>query len=370
MSASDRSGAMPLSARLIDIGERRIIDEVIRARLLRGRYRNDRIGDDAGIFEPDLKPGEINLISTDPCPTPVVFELLDQDYWHYGRMTAVIGLSDIAAMGGRPHGLVVSTLMHPSMCVSDYIRFLDGLCEACDEWETPVLGGNIRESHDFQVTCTVVGSVERTRLLERSGARPGDRICVIGTMGAFWAGVLSITHLGGDIDSLDDRLRQALLRPRPRLREGALLAASRLVTACMDASDGVGGCLATLGFVNNAKVILDSSLLSPPTAVADVAEALSINPLNLMLSWGNWELVFTADPRNMPELRHYLDSQGVTFQEIGRLANGSDVWLEEAETVRPLTYFGSDRFTNESYMTMGVMNYADWLIRSPLVRPR
>ena len=85
----------------------------------------------------------------------------------------------------------------------------------------------------------------------------------------------------------------------PRIEEGKVLAASGLVTACMDASDGVFGALTELGRVNKLDVCLTE--FEPSSLVTKVASRFNLPALKLMLSWGDWQLVATIREETQAE---------------------------------------------------------------------
>ncbi|MEV4170099.1 AIR synthase related protein [Nonomuraea sp. NPDC049709] len=355
-------------ATLAQYGERAILEDVVLPRF-------GIQSDDCATLAP-VPAGHDIVMTMDPCPTPVVC-LLEQhldgkpvDYWHYGRLTVLINVSDLAAMGARPAGLLVSTVMPADMPMTDYDRFLDGLEEAGEEWGCPVLGGNIKDGDVFTATGTAVGTVPRGTALARTGASTGDLVCVIGDMGLFWSAVLARlrdVRLDG-LDPQDSRaLDQALYRPSAKVEIGMALAAEGLVTACMDASDGVSGCLVELARRNRGSIHLDESLLAPSAPVAYVAEALRVDPRSLMLAWGNWELVVTTPPGRLDALMALAARHGTTCRQIGELRDPKDhLVLLDGEEV---TDFSSERFTNRSYFTHGLNSYADWLLKQTFTVP-
>src|SRR5258707_7017553 len=119
------------------LGERRIVDELVRPRFPSSNVIVG-IGDDCAVLPP-AKPDELLVFTTDPCPIPVICLLGETDFYHYGRMTVLINVSDLAAMGARPLGLLISTVMPEDMLIADYERFLDGAAEASAEWSCPVV---------------------------------------------------------------------------------------------------------------------------------------------------------------------------------------------------------------------------------------
>src|SRR5436309_761620 len=108
---------------LRDLGERRIVKELIAPRFPQSEDQMMGIGDDCAVI-PMCSPDQVLVMTTDPCPTPVVCLIEREDYYHYGRLTALINVSDLAAMGAKPIGLLISTIMPEDMRVADYERFL------------------------------------------------------------------------------------------------------------------------------------------------------------------------------------------------------------------------------------------------------
>jgi thiamine-monophosphate kinase len=373
-AARNRNGAGPRrplllpTSKLGDLGEDAILSDIILPRLSLTDAGVGDIGDDCTEIR---RPGDgtVILATTDPCPMPLVFELEDPDFAHYGRMTMVVNVSDIAAMGGAPIGILISTVMPNSMTVHDYQRFLHGLSEAADGWSCPVLGGNIKDGPEFTATGTAIGSVRADRILRRSGGRDADKICVVGNMGLFWAAVLQ--KLKGRTRAVSassaDQLDEALYRPMPRIREAQILSDSALVTSCIDASDGVGAALAKLARINDLDAIVDPASLMPEQAAIEVAESLELDPVKLSLSWGNWELVLTVPSGGVSELAELSRTHDFPFTVVGEMRRGTGRVCLSTDPRRSVMGFASERFSRTSYFTYGIESYVDWLLNAPLV---
>jgi len=356
-------------ATLGDMGEQRIVRELIQPRFPALAAPLVGIGDDAAVLS--APPHDHVLVWTiDPCPVPVAWQIKQpRDYAHFGWMTAVVNLSDLAAMGATPLGMVVSTVMPEAMIVSDYERFLDGLAEACREWGCPVVGGNIKDGPEFTATGTALGVARTGTVLRRAGAKPGDRVCVVGTMGLFWAAVLAhleeVQGLGSDEQAALD---SSLTRPIARLREGRVLADTGQVSSCMDASDGISACLREIAEVNSVDLIIDADVLVPHPAVRRVAEALGIDHRKLMIAWGNWELVCTMPDESTTSVGERIRSLGTQFSIVGMVQHGSgQVLLTEGSRRAPLANFASERFASTSYFTHGLQAYMEYLKQEPLI---
>lgn len=356
-----------------DLGEARIVKELIIPKFPSVEGHVVGIGDDCVVI-PVPSPDYALAMTIDPCPTPVacLIKALDkpQGMHHYGWLTILINVSDLAAMGAKPMGILISTVMPQGMSVTDYECFLDGLADASREWKCPVIGGNIKDGTEFTATGSAFGAVKVNCVMRRQGVKPGDRVCVIGEMGLFWAAVL--TRLVPDIHldaSQQDFLDRPLFRPVARIQEGVALAESRLATACMDSSDGVIGCLRELASLNQVDIVVNDTSLRPYSAVQQVSTLAGIDARKLMLSWGNWELVCTVSPENYEKAKVLIESLGTPFADIGEAREGTGkVWIEQEGRLGLLANFASERFCATSFFTHGLNSYLDLLRNTPLLQ--
>jgi thiamine-monophosphate kinase len=347
---------------LRDLGEREILNQLIIPRFPAIANQVGKTGDDCAVL-PAPPTGQLLVMTTDPCPTPVVCLLETPNFYHYGRMTVLINISDLAAMGAEPLGIMISTVMPEKMPVAEYERFLEGVADASSEWNCPVVGGNIKDGPFFTASGSALGSVAPEYLLRRTGMGIGDHVCVVGEMGLFWAACLARLFPSRFTDNTHDAiLNKALYKPDAKIMEGRALADSRLVTACIDSSDGVGSCLYELAAANTLDIIIRSSSIQSHPAVESVANAVDIDVRKLMLSWGNWELVCTIPASAVREARVIIESLGTPFYDIGEVQAGKgNVWLEESGGMELLANFASERFSQTSVFTHGLDAYYQYL---------
>ncbi|MBO6526985.1 thiamine-phosphate kinase [Erythrobacter sp.] len=136
-----------------------------------------------------------------------------------------VNLSDLAAKGAEPVGVLVSHMLG-----TDDGGFVAGLREVLDEYGTALLGGDTVRAEGRRVWgCTAIGRATHTPVPDRRNARIGEAIYVTGTLGR---AMLGMSERGsGDVNDL------AYRRPRPLLTEGRKLAPH--VGAMMDVSDGL-----------------------------------------------------------------------------------------------------------------------------------
>lgn len=363
MTAEHSQADQPLAA----LGERRIIAELIKPIFTRSGNVIRGIGDDTAALQ--VTPGCELLVTTDPCPVPVVAILGDDDLWHWGRLTHVISLSDLAASGAKPLGMVVSTIMPEGMSVARYVRYLEALEHYAQIWGCPVIGGNIKDGDEFSSCSTALGEAPIGWSMTRSGMRPLDAVYVVGSIGHFWSAVLTRMNSWNDIEaSYSAIFQKALYEPTPRVAEGQVLGESRRVSACIDASDGLGAALEQLVTANGYNIVIDQSLFDIEPCVRDVANRRGLHPLALALAWGDWQLVFSGRQEDVEVLADKIRSLGSPCQLIGYVdsAAGDGLITKTASgEFRQIRSFASERFRESSYFTHGLESYVHLLELGP-----
>ena len=187
------------------------------------------VGDDAAVLKPFV--GEA-IISTDVAVLGVHLEETLFPIEDLGYKAVMAALSDLAAMGARPRGLVVAVIAPTG---TDLDALHHGVAEAAQLANTPVVGGDLSRGRDVSVAVTVFGECPGRGAVLRSGAKPGDELLVTGPLGRAAAG-LRRRRAGAP---LSDQLVEAHRRPWPRLSEG-MAARGAHAHAMIDLSDGIG----------------------------------------------------------------------------------------------------------------------------------
>lgn len=195
------------------------------------------IGDDCAVL-PWRRSSRL-LVTTDLLVEDVHFLRSRISARDLGYKSLAVNLSDIAAMGGRPLAAFLS-LGLPSGSELGWIdAFFAGLRSLSRSARVPLLGGDTTgTSGPLVVNLAVLGRAHPSRIKLRSGARPGDVVCVTGKLGDSGGGLrvlLEQRSLGQDEACLVRRHH----RPRPHLAEGEWLGRRAAVTAMMDVSDGI-----------------------------------------------------------------------------------------------------------------------------------
>ena len=131
--------------RVREIGEFALIDRIARA-VRRGGVAGGRevvigIGDDAAVLRP--RAGEDVAVTTDALVEGVHFRWTDEPGPALGRRAMAAALSDLAAMGARPLGVVVALAAPPGLSLARVDGLLRGLLAAARRHAAPLVGGNV-----------------------------------------------------------------------------------------------------------------------------------------------------------------------------------------------------------------------------------
>ncbi|MEV6879525.1 thiamine-phosphate kinase [Amycolatopsis sp. NPDC051128] len=333
------SGTTELS--LGELGERGIQEKV-----LRPRYGGtEGFGDDSALLGAVTTPSEL-VATTDSCPTPLVNILAEPDLFHAGWLLATINLSDLAAAGAEPLGLVVNYTLPKSTTVGEFERLLDGVDACCHAHGTKVAGGDIRDGATTQLTATAIGRCVPGSRLGRSGAKAGDRLLLVGSPGHLWAAALVKTGRATLPAPAADELWQRACRPEAQLKAGQLLAATGLARAAMDVSDGLFATVRTLGEANGLGAAVTEEF-EVDELVAEVAEQSGLRPFDLAQTWGDWGLVVATRAEDVGLVTKTLREEGVAAQEIGTLTADPRLTLGTAKA--PWQGIAQERFSASSW---------------------
>ncbi len=295
--------------KLFQLGERKII-RIFEREFGKSKCRNAvvGIGDDACVVKFDNK---LLAISTDAIyqKTHIPREMTPRQI---GKFAVNVNLSDIAAMGAAPLGLVFSFGM-PSGLDENFVGELSkGINEACREHKTCVFGGDTKEHGEIVIAGTAFGSIEN-KILRRSVARVDDLICVTGSIGSAAAGFYCLTK---NLDvKARGRLIKAALEPKARMREGILL--GRYANACIDVSDGLAFSLHEIAKASGVGFLVYEEKIPVDKNVRKVAELSGISLREIVFhKGGDYELLFTISPKKFERMKEEIGSDAAVIGEI------------------------------------------------------
>src|SRR5262249_28943773 len=231
--------------------------------------------------------------------------------WHppqsVGHRCLARGLSDVAAMGGKPVAFFLSLGLPTRLPQSWADEFLHGLTRLARRFKVQLAGGDVSSARKITADIVVLGQIPVGKAVLRSGAKPGDRIYVTGKLGGS-AGMLRRLRHG-------ERARPSASNrhfyPQPRIEVGRWLSRRRLATAMIDLSDGVSVDL---------NHIRDEGRVPATIRAAAIPVAAGAGLKHALHGGEDYELLFTASPK----ARVPANIAGVQVTEIGLIDRQKD----------------------------------------------
>jgi thiamine-monophosphate kinase len=203
-------------------------------------------------------------------------------------------LSDVAAMGASDPA-AVAAYGAPEFDWDHLGAFLDGAVDVCEAVGGEYVGGDLDGHDEFTVATTAIGRIDDP--VRRSGATPGEAVCVTGSLGR--SGAALRLFRAGETERAND-----LFRFRPRIAAGETLAAH--ASAMLDSSDGLARSLHQLADASDCGVAIESPL--PIDPVVDEVAADEAERLELGAFFGeDFELVCTLPPDRVSTVQNRLD---------------------------------------------------------------
>lgn len=238
-----------------------------------------------------------------------------------GWMAVMCSLSDLAAVGADPLGLVISETLPPTLDSTALRELQNGMQEACTAGGTWILGGDTNEGSELAISACALGTLPAERYLTRIGCSPGDVLYASSSLGR--GNAYAYQHF------FDDTGISIRYRPRARVSEGRVL--REFGSSCMDTSDGVLATLDQLMRLNTVGFSLNAeweALLDEEARRFFASRAL---PFWLLLAGphGEFELLFT-----IAQYREHAFTNAA--RQIGWIPQRLGTVIEEPSVVVPV----------------------------------
>lgn len=257
-------------------------------------------GDDAAVVD-DL------VVTTDMLHETTDFPVGTTRYTAGWRAVGA-SLSDVAAMG-VPAVAAVAAYAAPTFDEEELADFVRGARDVARLVDAEYVGGDLDHHEEFTVATTVIGRRAEHDPVFRSGATPGDVVCVTGALGRSAAGLRAFDT--GDVERGND-----LFRFTPRVDAGRRLAAH--ATAMMDSSDGLARSLHQLGEASDCGFAIDAEAV--PLADALTSAVSESEAWEQGVHFGeDFELVFTLPDSAVDEVTATLSDCETDLTVIGRV---------------------------------------------------
>ena len=305
------------------------------------QYCSEVVGDDAAVMGATLSEHQI-VVTTDMLIDGVHFSDRTTSPEDVGWRAAAVNLSDLAAMGAKPWGLVMSVGLPPDTEISWIEGVYRGFSECLRTYGTELVGGDTVRSPIRTFSVTAFGQVHQNQVMQRHTARVGDAIVITGKHGLSRAGLellfnqnlkeklLAPLRIGDGIVA-DEELVKAICRhhqrPIPRFDVIALLHQllkqhnhlGAFPIAGMDSSDGLADAIIQICRASKVGAKIFWRSLPIHKAVRTLAGDLA---LDWVLYGGeDFELVLCMPLKLAEDFVHQLSNAAI----IGEIIDGDQI---------------------------------------------
>ncbi len=274
------------------------------------------VGDDCAV----ICTGEgqpLQLATTQTLAEGVDFDMMYTPLKHLGYKAVAVALSNIAAMNGTPHQVLVSVAVSNRYSVEALEELYAGIRLCCRRYDVDLVGGDTRSSRSGMVIgVTALGTVDASKITYRAGAKQHDLICLSGDLGSAYAGLLILerekvtyqadSNFQPDLASYDYVLER-FLKPEPRMDIVKLLAEKGVVpTSMIDVSDGLASELLHLCKQSHCGCEVYEERLPIDYQTTRVCSEMSQNMLpvsNALNGGGDYELLFTISQSDYEKVK-------------------------------------------------------------------
>ena len=328
-------------------------------------------GDDAAVIA--HPSGEALVISTDALVEDVHFSLRWASGFLLGQKSFLSSVSDIFAMGARPHACLVSLGLPLNIEPSFVEDLYDGMLKQANRLGASIVGGNISRSEKLFIDMTVTGVVHPEAVVTRAGASVGDSIYVTGELGgaalaskcllkgridrsmvmraeSVFRGVSAGTQSEGDDAAVVELLARFFV-PKIRAEEARLLSEARICTSMIDISDGIGSDLSQICFESGVGALIEIDSIPVFDRIPAIAMRGGFDLRELAICGGeDYELLFTVGFGEEARLHRLFDANALCrITKIGRiLPKSKGLVYVDCNGERIESFAGFDHFAGKA----------------------
>jgi len=272
-------------------------------------------GDDACV----LRPQRTKLcMTTDALVEGVHFSRKHFSLAQVGHKALAVNLSDMAAMGAVPDFWMCALGLPPRFCGRSLEALAGGMLPLAQRYGLRLVGGNITASPVLSLTLTLGGWASKPLL--RCGAKPKDKLYVVGSLGEAAAGLWAMQQAL----RVPRRFLEAQRRPSPWV-EAALLAAPH-VHAAIDVSDGLLQDLGHLCAASGLGARLEASALPIP---AELRRRFPERALSCALRGGeDYALLLAIPPAKARRVEREFTARAWPLSCVGSFIHSQGIWLD------------------------------------------
>ncbi len=245
-----------------------------------------------------------------------------------GWYAVQINANDLATTGATPHWMLATLLLPPNTLTEQVERIFQQLKDATTSLGITLVGGHTEITHGIDhpiLMGTLLGEVERHKLILPSGAQPGDTLLLTKGIPIEATALLArefAEQLGKflTIEELEEA-RQYLFHPGISVvRDAALAVAAGRVHAMHDPTEGgLASALWELAEASNTHLVIQPEMIPISTLSAKICAAFQLDPIATIASGA---LLMAVDHADAPAICCALQAEGIPCEKIGQVQAG------------------------------------------------
>ena len=303
-----------------DIGEKGLIKRIIEKTENFDDYNKtfngvSYIGDDAALLDinKNLTNEDSYLIATSDLLLEKYHFPKEMSYFQMGWKSVTVNISDLAAMGSTPSGILISLAIPSNLKLKFFDEIIDGILSACSHYKIPLIGGDTNQAEEIIISGSAFGTVEKEKVMKKNGFACGDLIAITAEVGLAALGFEILKEENSKLikdgvkngkinQKILDLPIQKVLNPLAKLNEGIIL--KNFATSATDITDGLASELyelfnadkqqdkdSKLGLMIYEDKIKNEGIFKE---IYKVSKLIDKDPLDLILHIGeDFELLFT-----------------------------------------------------------------------------
>jgi|CXWL01.1.fsa_nt_gi thiamine-monophosphate kinase len=249
-----------------------------------------------------------------------------------------VNLSDLAAKGAKPVGILLTLLWPHSRPAARIADFARGLGEDLKLYDVALLGGDTCATPGpLTVSITAFGEPYGARTPSRADASIGEQVWVSGYIGEAFLGLMQLTAepdiLGAaPEDRVDHPAARARLHYRvPQPPVAFARAIAEFASASIDVSDGLIADAGKLAAASGVAIRIDADAVPLLGGEDYVARHGAAGLMRLLCGGDDYQALFTASPESRGAIVEAGRAAGVVVTLIGDVESGAGVRVVGAD---------------------------------------
>jgi thiamine-monophosphate kinase len=249
-----------------------------------------------------------------------------------------VNLSDLTAKGADPVGYLLNLTLSDTISPRELKDFCSGLESFQAEYGVPLWGGDTtRTTGPTVLSITMMGIVPSGTMVLRSGARPGDVLCVTGCIGEGYLG-LKVQQKQIEAEFSESELSHwldAYQTPKPPFKLRRLVRSH--ANAALDVSDGLIADAGHLAQASGVKLNIDlhkTPVSGPTLKWLRTQKDETAARIALATGGDDYQVLMSTAPDSFETFKQKAAELDVPITKIGTVTKGEGVDVLDADGTR------------------------------------